>query len=192
MGTIVLTSCGIRNKEFKKHFYEIVPKKELKNKKVLYITTAIDGKEYDCESWIPEEFKTILDLGIKRENITEYKIGNPLDIDQYDIMYMLGGNTIHLMYMINKYHFGEFIKEFLKRGKIYIGSSAGSQVLGNSIETCVPFNRNDVNMTDFTALGLVNGIIIPHANKREEYIKSLDVNGIMFLLFDGDGIIIDR
>ena len=40
MQNIVLTSCGIINEDFKKKFYELISKDELKNKKVLYITTA--------------------------------------------------------------------------------------------------------------------------------------------------------
>ena len=69
MNNIVLTSCGIRNDDFKNKFYNIVGKQELKNKKVLYITTASDGETGD-KSWMDEEYKTILDLGINEDNIT--------------------------------------------------------------------------------------------------------------------------
>ena len=47
MNNIVLTSCGIRNDDFKNKFYNIVGKQELNNKKVLYITTASDGETGD-------------------------------------------------------------------------------------------------------------------------------------------------
>lgn len=193
MGNIILTSCGIRNEEFKNKFYEIVPKDELINKKVLYITTAIDGENDDDADWIEEEYKTIIDLGIKEENITEYKIGNELNIDDYDIIYMMGGNTIYLLYMINKYNFKEVIEKALNKGIIYIGSSAGSQVMGTTIEYAVPFNDNDVGMTDFTALNIVDSVIVPHTNKKkEEYINEVKekTNNKVIFLYDGDGIII--
>ena len=133
MNNIILTSCGIRNEDFKNKFYKIIPKEELSNKKVLYITTAIDGETDNDTDWIEEEYKTIIDLGIKEENITEYKIGDDLNIDDYDIIYMMGGNTIYLLYMINKYNFKEVIEKALNKGIIYIGSSAGSQVMGTTI-----------------------------------------------------------
>ena len=102
MNNIVLTSCGIRNDNFKNEFYNIISKEELSNKKVLYITTAIDGEKDDNKDWVIEEYNTILDLGIKEENIIEYKIGNELNIDDFDIIYMMGGNTFYLMDMIRK------------------------------------------------------------------------------------------
>ena len=36
MKNIILTSCGFRDEELKNKFYEIIPKEELINKKVLY------------------------------------------------------------------------------------------------------------------------------------------------------------
>ena len=87
MKNIVLTSCGFRNEEFKNKFYELIPKEELETKKVLYITTAVDGEKDNNKDWVTKEYKTILDLGIKESNITEYKIGNEINIDYYDIIY---------------------------------------------------------------------------------------------------------
>ena len=187
MNNIILTSCGIRNEDFKNRFYKVISKSELKNKKVLYITTASDGEKDDDKSWMDEEYKTILDLGINESNITEYKIGNNLDIDDFDIIYMMGGNTIYLLDMIRKYNFDKIIKEFISKGKIYIGSSAGSQILGTTIELNAIYEDNYLNMTDFTALGIIDGEVVPHANKKKELTKN---SNNLILLYDGDGIII--
>ncbi len=189
MNNIVLTSCGFRNEEFKNKFYKIISKDELKNKKVLYITTAVDGEKDDNKDWVAKEYKTILDLGINESNIVEYKIGNDISIDDFDIIYMMGGNTIYLLDMVRKYKFGEVIKDFINSGKIYIGSSAGSQILGSTIELNAIYEDNFVNMTDFTALGIVDGEVVPHANKKEELINNLNREDLI-LLYDSDGIII--
>ena len=191
MNNIVLTSCGIRNEDFKNRFYEIVSKDELKNKKVLYITTAIDGEKDDDKDWVYEEYKTILDLGISEENITEYKIGNNINIDDFDIIYMMGGNTFYLLDMIRKYKFDTLIKEFINSNKIYIGSSAGSEILGNSIETALPYDENIVNMSDFTGLKIVDGLIVPHCNRKKEFIKKISSEKDNIIqLFDGSGLIV--
>ena len=76
-----------------------------------------------------EEFQTILDLGILKENITEHKIGNEININEFDVMYMMGGNTFYLLNIIRKTGFDKNIKEFINSGKIYVGSSAGSEIL---------------------------------------------------------------
>ncbi len=192
MKNIVLTSCGIIDEEFKSKFYNIVAKEELSNKKVLYITTASDGEEGD-KSWMDNEFKTIIELGFNKENIYEFKIGeSKIDINDFDVIYMMGGNTFYLMDMIRKYDFDKEIISALDNGAIYIGSSAGSIILGNSIEYALPFDENSVGLKDFAGLKLVDGIIIPHANRKEEFIEKVkeNTNGKLYLLYDGNGLII--
>ena len=193
MQIIVLTSCGIINENFKKKFYELISKKKIKNKKVLYITTASDGEPDDDTSWMEIEFKTILNLGISKDNIVEYKIGNSnLNIDNFDIMYMMGGNTFYLLDVIRNTHFDKEIKKFVNSGKIYIGSSAGSEILGNSIEPALGYDDNNVRMTEFSGLKIINGLIIPHCNRKKEYIESLKNSSTekLLLLYDGDGKIL--
>lgn len=189
MNNIILTSCGFRDDNLKNKFYNIISKDDLNSKKLLYITTAVDGEKDDNKDWVIEEYKTILDLGINESNITEYKIGNDINIDDFDIIYMMGGNTIYLLDMVRKYNFGDVIKSFINKGKIYIGSSAGSQILGTTIELNSIYEDNFVNMTDFTALGIVNGEVVPHANKKDDLIKNSNREDLI-LLYDGDGIII--
>ena len=192
MNNIVLTSCGIRNEDFKDRFYRIISKEELKSKKVLYITTASDGEEDDDKSWMDEEYKTILDLGINESNIIEHKIGNDINIDDFDIIYMMGGNTFYLLDIIRKTGFDKIIANFINKGKIYIGSSAGSEILGNSIDVALGYDENNVNMIDFTGLKIVNALIVPHSNRKEEFISELKnkTKENVITLYDGDGIII--
>ena len=60
------------------------------------------------------------------------------------------------------------IKEGFKTGnKIYIGCSAGAAIAGVSVEEIKDFDKNNVGMTDFSGLGLFDGIIIPHYTKKE-------------------------
>ena len=190
---IVLTSCGIRDEKFKNEFYKIISKEHLNNAKVLYITTAADGEFDDDKSWMKEEFDTILDLGIKQINIIEYKIGSNIDIMDFDIMYMMGGNTFYLLDVIRKTNFDKEISNFINSGKIYIGSSAGSEILGNSIDIAIGYDENNVNMKDFTGLKIVDGLIIPHSNRKDDFINTLksNTNEKLLLLYDGDGIIIN-
>ena len=189
MKNIILTSCGIINNNIKAEFYQLL-KKEPSKIKLLYITTASDIEE--DKSWMNTEYKTILDLGIKAENITEYKIGNSsTNIDNYDIMYMMGGNTFYLLDMIRKYNFSQEIIKFINNNKIYIGSSAGSEILGSSIEPALGYDDNNVGMTDYQGLKIIDGLIIPHANRKKEFIESLKntTKENIILLSDGDGII---
>ena len=193
MKNIILTSCGIIDREFKEQFYRIINKEEIKDKKVLYITTASDGENDSDKSWMDEEYETILDLGFNKENIYEFKIGQKeININDFDVIYMMGGNTFYLMDMIRKYNFDTVIKKAMDNGIIYIGSSAGSIILGNSVEYALPFDENNVDLKDFSGLRIVDGIIIPHANRKEEFISKVkeNIGEKLFLLYDENGIII--
>ena len=193
MKNIILTSCGIIDREFKEQFYRIINKEEIKDKKVLYITTASDGENDSDKSWMDEEYETILDLGFNKENIYEFKIGQKeININDFDVIYMMGGNTFYLMDMIRKYNFDTVIKKAMDNGIIYIGSSAGSIILGNSVEYALPFDENNVDLKDFSGLRIIDGIIIPHANRKEEFISKVkeNIGEKLFLLYDEDGIII--
>ena len=152
MNNIFLTSCGIINEDIKNKFNKKIENKSVDKLKVLYITTASDG-EVDDKSWMDNEYKTILNLGIKEENIIEYKIGESnANIEDFDIMYMMGGNTFYLLDVIRNNNFDNEIKKFINDGKIYIGSSAGSEILGISISPALGYDDNNVKMTDFTLL----------------------------------------
>ena len=193
MKNIILTSCGIIDREFKEQFYRIINKEEIKDKKVLYITTASDGENDSDKSWMDEEYETILDLGFSKENIYEFKIGQKeININDFDVIYMMGGNTFYLMDMIRKYNFDTVIKKAMDNGIIYIGSSAGSEILGNSVEYALPFDENNVDLKDFSGLRIIDGIIIPHANRKEEFISKVkeNIGEKLFLLYDENGIII--
>ncbi len=193
MKNIILSSCGIINEKFKEQFYRIINKEEIKDKKVLYITTASDGENDSDKSWMDNEYKTILNLGFEEKNIYEYKIGQKeININNFDVIYIIGGNTFYLMDMIRKYNFDKVIKNAIDNGIIYIGSSAGSIILGNSVKYALPFDENNVDVKDFTGLKVIDGIIIPHANKKEEFINKVkeEIGDRVYLLYDEDGIII--
>ncbi len=190
---IVLTSCGVINNKLKQEFFKLL-NKNIEDAKMLYITTAIDGEDDYNASWIENEYRNILNLGIKEENIKEYKMDYDIDLYKYDMIYMMGGNTFYLLKKIKDTRFDIKLKKAIKKGIIYIGSSAGSIILGNTIELAKAYDKNNVNITDFTGLKVVNGIIFPHANRKQEFINENKnkYDDKLYLINDEHGIIIDN
>ena len=90
--------------------------------------------------------------------------------------------------------FDKQLKEAIKAGILYIGSSAGSIVLGTTLEPAEIFGDEPVtDEPDYHGLGIIDGAIIPHMNqKTDAYNAWLDSwNKKTYILYDGDGIIID-
>lgn len=191
MRKIVLTSCGIIDNKLKEQFYELLDK-DISKIKLLYVTIAVDGEKDTDRTWLEEEYATILDLGIKKENITEFHYEENIDFSSYDIIYMIGGNTFYLLKELKEKNLAEKIIQAIDNGVIYVGSSAGSIILGKTIETALPFDENWVNLVDFKGLNIVNGIIIPHANRKQEFIKEVKqkYNDKIIELYDNFGIVI--
>lgn len=189
---IILSSCGIIKPDFKGKVLALF-NKPAGSIKLLYITTAIDGERGD-KSWADAEYKSILALGISEENIHEYKIGNgQINLTAFDAIYVLGGNTFYLINKIREFGFDKQIKNAIKSGIPYIGSSAGSIILGTTLKPAEVYG--DIPIADkqnYEGLGIIDGVIIPHMNqKSDEYntwLKTWD--GKSYILYDGDGIII--
>ena len=191
MKKIVLTSCGVIDGKLKEQFYELL-NKDISKVKLLFITIAVDGEKDTSRTWLEEEYATILDLGIKEENITEFHYEENVDFSSYDIIYMIGGNTFYLLKELREKNLDEKIIQAINNGVIYIGSSAGSIILGKTIETALPYDENWVNLVDFEGLKIVDGIIIPHANRKQDFIKEAKekYSDKIIELYDDYGIVI--
>jgi len=190
---LVLTSCGVINADVREKFFALFEKapEELR---VLHITTAVDGEDGD-KSWVDEEFATILDLGIRKENIVEYKIGeSDANLEDFDAIYMMGGNSFYLAKKMYEYGFATPLKKALDTGVFYIGSSAGSIVAGATLAPAAVYGDEPVDDKDYPCLNLVNAAILPHAEKRvEEYADWLKGwSGGAILLKNGEGVVIEK
>ena len=139
-----------------------------------------------------KDFEWIISDDGSIDNTEELVLAWQSQDNGFDIIYMMGGNTFYLLDVIRKTSFDDKIRDFLSKGKIYIGSSAGSIIIGNTIEAAAPFDENNVGMAEFTALKLVDGIVVPHANRKEAFINNLrsETDEKIIPLYDGDGIIV--
>ena len=65
----------------------------------------------------------------------------------------------------------KIIKEFVERGGIYIGSSAGSIICCPTIEGAEEFDNPNLapKLDNFNGLGIFRNVIIPHAQKEKYF-----------------------
>ncbi len=114
-----------------------------------------------------------------------------------DIIFVNGGNTFYLLRWVRESGFDQVLPNFLKRGGLYVGVSAGSYIACPTIEqaTWKHQDRNRVGITDFTALGLVPFLITAHF--EEKYRAVVDSaaqrkNYPIVALSDGQAVLIQR
>ncbi len=145
--------------------YEIFNKPKDKLKWV-YIITA--GKSVPSTDYIKKHEQRMRELGWDFEELDIDK-KSPDEIrgvlKNKEAINMLGGNSFFLIKCIRESGFEQVLKEFLEKGGVYCGSSAGAYVACPTIEMATwkdpkKFNRHGI--TDFTAMNLVSFLILAH------------------------------
>ena len=176
---LILSSSDFLNEKSKKVIIDNIDK-PLSSNKVLFIPNEmctkeklLSGKYYD---------RLYKDGFTNKDNVYIYDDENPdkyrnLDID---LIYVGGGNTFATLDKIRKSDFDKDIINYINKGVIYIGGSAGAHLVTKSIKHLLTLDDNYINMTNFDALGLVDFLIIPHFDdkyfnsfEREEVYKKL-------------------
>ena len=152
--------------------------------------------QYFCETFGP--------LGVKNIAVFHpdlpYSPGQAREAIQADIIYLGGGNTFHLLKSIKSHHFDRLLKQFVRRGGVLSGLSAGSIVMTPTIATASypSFDRDDnkVGIKSLDALNLLPFEIFPHYNPATEYARELKkqskkISWPRYGIADGSGIVVN-
>ncbi len=96
-------------------------------------------------------------------------------LSAFDLIYVAGGNCFVLLEAMRKSKFDKVIKRLLDKGVIYLSQSAGSCVMGSSIEPlqCLDSKPEAANLNSFEGLGFIDFVFVPHY-KSKHYGKKVD------------------
>lgn len=167
MKKLFLTSTGLPL-ETRQYFLDLIgkPPQEMK---VAFIPTAAD---LDEDKWYVDAAKNQLkEIGFPffevdlKENpkVVKEKLEN------CDVIYVNGGNTFYLLDWVRKSRLDKYLDQLIENGKIYLGGSAGSVIVGPNIELAgwKGGDENTVNLQDLTGLNIVPFAISPHFTEDE-------------------------
>ncbi len=162
-GFILLTSIGLSCEkafEYLKTFSENLPKVVS-----IIVTASEDKKDNKYVKLAVSQFNKI---GIQDVRLIDLELGEIVPSNT-DIIYVSGGNTFHLMYYVKQSNFIKSIQDILAKKGLYIGVSAGSIIVGNSIESAFVAGDNNLMMLDdLTGLNLVDFSVFPHSDEEIE------------------------
>ena len=170
MTKLLLTSTGLANQNITNQFLQIIDK-PVSQTKIIFVPTASRTDE-ELKS-VQESKKELLDLGIPKNNIKTLNLDKSVsfqEVEDFDVIYVCGGNTFYLLKKVRETGFDKVIIEFAKTDKIYFGVSAGSILVCPNIDIASPFDENDINLTDLTGLNLTDVIVSPHYKNEEKTI----------------------
>lgn len=146
-------------------YFERFAGEKVKGKTVTFIPTASIPEDYkgyvDNDKQAFEQLGLLVDeLDITNSSIQE--IENKLDKNNY--IFISGGNTFYLLRELKKSGADRIIIDQINKGKLYIGTSAGSVVMSPNIEYVKKMDDNTKapDLKDYQALGIVDFYPLPH------------------------------
>ena len=147
---------------------------------VAFINTAAEVEQGD-HWWVRDEKNKLLEVGF---NVDEFSITgmNKEEIEKRfenkQIIYFCGGNTFYLLDQVIKTGCDEIIKEKINNGVIYIGSSAGSMIVGTRIDLVSTIDdKSKAPDLKSTGLDIIDLSILPHWGSdifHDEYIQGIE------------------
>lgn len=200
---LLLTSAGIRTQELADTLSGLVGK-SLENINVAVINEA-SAVEPGDKTWF---FNEINDLRKYVGGDIDFVDLLALSIDEIkervafaDVIYVVGGNPDYLLHLYNKTGFASLLKDTLLNEKVYVGSSAGSMVLGRRGSTNEYQNYYGEDRTFGTTdyLGVVDFVIKPHfeapdlpKNHKDILLKaSIEEQQLIYAVRDDQAIIVN-
>lgn len=193
---LFLTSAGLRD-EFKEEFFNMLGKKP-EDCKIAFIPTACDPElDKSYVKWTTDQIEAAgfpwYEVDLKSENAHTLRS----KLTPADIIMVNGGNTFYLLDQARKSGFVDILRELLDGDKLYFGISAGSYLVCPNIEAAKWKGLDDENvvkMTDYSACGLVDFLIVAHyADKWQSSLESglATTNFPVVALTDQQAVMVD-
>ena len=169
-----------------------IPKDQMK---IGYVNTAIQVESDKDKDFMDRAKNTIKENGY---NFDEINIDGKSEDELKDffkdknIIHIDGGNTFYLLKKIKETGFDSILKELLKQGLVYIGTSAGAYVMCPTIEVSAwnPDNKK-FGLDDFTALNYVPFVLRVHYKEKYEELVKEKIKTLKYplhILRDGQGM----
>jgi dipeptidase E len=144
--------------------------RNLSASRIAVVRTAVNGECGDT-SWFDLDRECWTHAGA---NLSEIELEEQdeaslrLFLKQYGILYVAGGHTHYLLHHAIRSGFKKAIGEFLAEGKIYIGTCAGSMIMGPHIRQVHNMECRYAFEVKYEGLGFIKECIVPHLNWEEE------------------------
>ena len=190
---LILSSCDFNNADSKNVIIENLCK-PISECRVLYFP----NEKVTLEKIKSGKYEDrISAFGFQKENIYVANYFDPtpfLNLD-IDAIYISGGNTFGTMKLIRDSGLDKAIVNYVQSGVIYIGGSAGAHIVTADISHVEKYDKDTFGLTDFSGLGLFDGILICHYNEERkadfEALKALNCYKVI-VLRDDQSIIIEN
>lgn len=146
--------------------------------KLAFVNTAAEVEDGD-HWWVTEEKAKLISAGFQLDEFTIAGLseeGLESKMADKNGIYICGGNTYYLLDQVIKTGFDQFLRRWIEEGKLYIGSSAGSMIIGVDIDLIPSDEAAKAPDLKSKGLGIVDLSVLPHWGSqdfKEEYLTNI-------------------
>lgn len=166
MAKVLLTSNGFYTDTIKSEFLDLLEAEPCLLKAVI-VTSATLQKEHN--SFAVKAHQDLWDMGFRKVDYIDIETECSKLLEQYDVIYINGGNPFYLLYHLKKSGADKVIKKIANQHVIIVGVSAGAMILGPNISIAQQFTpkMNTIELEDLSGLGITDRLIFPHYNRED-------------------------
>jgi dipeptidase E len=165
---LLLTSSGLRNTSLVTALEELVVR-PFSEVSLAFVPTAANV-ESGGKEWLIDDLVNCRKVGFKAVDIVDFS-ATPRDVwlprfEEADVLLFGGGNTFHLMHMIETFGLKRELVRLLET-RVYVGISAGSMIATESLSLSTSsrlYSEGFGEIQGDRGLGLVSFQIRPHLN----------------------------
>lgn len=158
-----------------------------KGNSLVFIDTPAEAEDGD-KQWLLDDRQALVNAGFA---VSDYTISGKTkeqlyaNLKHFDYVYMSGGNTWYLSQQSQKTGFSEVVRDLvLQKGKVYIGTSAGSIIAGEKCPDYLLENDEADKTLNLSGYGFVNFTIMPHWGSA--IFKDLYLGGRIDIAYNSD------
>lgn len=143
---------------------------DLKDKTVTYIPTASSVERLGFFVKIEKWDLRRLGLSVEELDVSTSSYDTIVEVlTKNDIIYIAGGNTFYLLQELRKSGADKILIQEVKKGKLFIGESAGAIVAAPDIAYSAAMDcaEKAPDLKDYTGLGLTDFYVVPHYKNWE-------------------------
>jgi peptidase E len=166
------------NEVLGKAFLEL-PSKPANQNKLLIL--SMDTTSDFHRKYLEIEKQWYIKQGFQERNVSILNLKNDVipGFEDLDVLHMWGGNTWHYLKRIRETGLVPRIREFIDRGGVYVGTSAGSLLMCPDVDERLTSDPNDVGLVDVSGFGYIDFNIVPHWDSKESLGESTSLMDCM-------------
>jgi dipeptidase E len=153
----------------------------------VFISTPVEGEVDQSDlSWVEEERVgltkngfTIFDYTITGKNLSQIQE----DLKDIEVLYISVGNEFILKEKSTESEFEKFVQNFVHRGGLYIGTSAGSIIMGKNMSPLLNLSDHQClsKPIDTQGFSIVDFTILPHWGSEDFRSRWLNYDSFNFM-----------